>query len=362
MRTSNIIYNSILVAIIAVIAALPFIKVPITVSARGTIRPIDEDNKIHSLVSGRIVRNTLRANNQSVTKGDTLLIITSDVLLNKKRHQDVMHKDYHDQLHDLNIVLRGADTPMRTGLYQMELASLKERMAEIETQLMLAQRELERNEKLFQQGIIPLAEYEKSTYTRQQYQNQLNAAQEQQHATWQSKKRELEQQLASVQTEKATVDIESENYILKAPANGRIVNFQGFGEGNYILQGQHIADISADDDLIAECLVPAASIGFIHPDQPVNFQIDTYNYNQWGMISGTVSDIDYNIITDERSGEAFFRVRCNLNEYHLTLRNGHRAQVGKGNTYTARFHLIDRTLWQLLFDRVDDWFNPALAT
>ena len=40
--------------------------------------------------------------------------------------------------------------------------------------------------------------------------------------------------------------------------------------------------------------------------------------------------------------------------------NSYKGKIGKGMTLTARFYLLDRTLWQLLFDRVDDWFNPNL--
>lgn len=361
LTKTAIIYNSLLLAIIAVFVALPLVKVPITISARGTIRPVQEDNKILSVVSGRIIYSCLDKNNQTVQKGDTLLIVMSDVLRNKSQHQTILFRDYRDQLNDLINLLSGDHLTMRTGLYQMESASLRERLAEIETQVTLAKREFDRNSALYEQGIIPLSEYDKSLYTHQQLQNQLRSVEEQQRAVWQAKKREIEQQLAGVRTEQTAVEIESGNYIVKAPADGRITNLQGFTAGNYIMQGQHIADISAENNLIAECYVPASSIGFIQPEQRVRFQIDTYNYNQWGMLHGTVEEIDYNIMTNEQTGESFFRVRCRLEDDRLSLKNGYQATVGKGNTYSARFHLTDRTLWELLFDRVDDWFNPALA-
>lgn len=46
---------------------------------------------------------------------------------------------------------------------------------------------------------------------------------------------------------------------------------------------------------------------------------------------------------------------------YLSLPNGNKVMVGKGNTFNARFFLVDRTLWQLLFDRADDLFNPNLG-
>lgn len=361
MNKTRIIYNTVLLAILAILIAMPFVHVPITVSSRGTVRPSSEDNKILSMVSGRIVYSNVLKNNQSVIKGDTLLTVTSDILQNKIRHQGVLNSDYQHQLRDLRHLLGNRPEEVTTALYQMEWSSLKQRLAEIETQLTLAKRELERSENLFQQGIVSLADYEKSLYTHQQYDSQLKSAKEQQYAIWQGKRRELEQQLAVVQSDKIAVDIESSNYIIQASADGRVTNLQGFTVGNYIVQGQHIADISAEENLIAECLVPASSIGFIQSAQKVKFQIDTYNYNQWGMLSGTVEDIDHNMVLNEQTGDAFFRVRCRLDDDRLSLKNGYQVAVTKGATYSARFYLTDRTLWQLLFDRVDDWFNPALA-
>ena len=43
----------------------------------------------------------------------------------------------------------------------------------------------------------------------------------------------------------------------------------------------------------------------------------------------------------------------------LRLRGGQRASLGKGMTFRARFVIAERSLWQLLFDRVDAWLNPA---
>ena len=53
-----------------------------------------------------------------------------------------------------------------------------------------------------------------------------------------------------------------------------------------------------------------------------------------------------------------FRVRCAVKENTLQLKNGYKGMLQKGLTYTARFYLTRRTLWQLLFDKLDNWLNP----
>jgi len=360
MWKTKLIYQSILLAVVLLMLSLPFVKVPISISARGTIRPNQENTKIISLVSGRIIMSSLYENNQHVHAGDTLLIITSKALYSKKDYQQRLRNDYMVQLRDLDYLINKTPKEVQTGLYQKEWSALQQKITEIQTQITLAKKELDRNTSLYNDGVISLAEYEKSIYQHEQLEVQRNSIREQQLAVWQSKKSELTQQLISLTSDVAAIEIEEDNYIVKAPITGRVTNIQGFQTGNYLIQGQHLADISTEESLVAECLVPTAAIGFIHSGQLVKFQIDTYHYNQWGMLEGNVHDINNNLFVNEQTGESFFIVRCELKRKFLSLKNGYQAEVGKGNTYTARFYLTDRTLWQLLFDRVDDWFNPNL--
>ncbi|TDS16075.1 HlyD family secretion protein [Sphingobacterium paludis] len=359
MIKTTIIYNCIAVSLVGIILALPFISVPISVSAPGKVRPVHENSRIISLVGGRIVKSYIHINNQVVQEGDTLLVLTSESLRSKRIHQENMRKDYSAQLEDLeNLTSKKPNYVMRTGLYRTERSSLEMKLAEIQTQLNLAEKELQRNETLLNAGVIPLSEYEKSLYNHQKLVKHKKSTYDQQIAVWHGKKREIEQQIRSSATDMLNIGLEEENYVIKASITGTITNLQGFTTGSYITQGQHVADISQEESLIAECYVPPSSIGFTTIGQLVRLQIDAYNYNQWGMLDGVVTDIDNNVVINERTGESYFVVRCKLQKDHLSLKNGYQARIGKGNSFTARFYLTDRTLWQLLLDRVDDWFNP----
>lgn len=356
----NIIYIAVLAIVICFIAIMPIVKIPISTSARGIVRPAAENTKIVSVVSGRIIKSNLKRNNQEVKAGDTLLMVTSEHLGAKRQLQDGLNSDYAAQLSDLSKLVRKDFSNLSTGQYQKEVAAFKEKVAELSSQLELARKDLDRAKVLFDQGVIPQAEYDKTFFTHQNLKSQVNAVGEQQMAQWQAQKREVQRQLTTVASDISQIQIEGENYIIKAPVSGRLVNLSGIQEGNYLIQGQNIVEISADANLVAECSVSPNDIGLIKKGQKVKFQIDTYNYNQWGMVDGKVEDIDQNIVMTE-SGQSFFKVRCSMDKNFLQLRNGYRGDIEKGSTYTARFYLLDRTLWQLLFDRVDDWFNPNLV-
>lgn len=359
---SKTVYLTILVLVIVTIISLPIITVPISTSSRGLVRSITENTKLSTVVGGKIVKNTLQKNNQRIQKGDTLLVVTAEQLDTQKQLQTHQSTDYSAQLQDLNKLTNGQFSALQTGQYQKELSAMQEKIAQVQTQLSLAQKDFDRAVSLYNQGVIPKAEYDKYYYDYQGLKRQIAGIKEQQIAQWQTQKRETERQIRSLGSEVQRINQEQKNYIITAPSSGRLVNFSGVQKGNFLVQGQSIGEISPEESLIVECLVSPKDIGFIKLGQKVKFQIDTYNYNQWGLLEGSVKEIDQNISINQTTGEAFFRVICTMDKRHLALKNGYKANVGKGMTLTARFHLIDRTLWQLLFDRADDWFNPKLKS
>ena len=356
----KIIYQLFIVLLGFIIIGLILINIPISASSRGIIRSQTENAKIVSVVGGRVITNHLQRNNQQIKQGDTLLVVTSEQLDTQKSLQSNQSSDYSAQLQDLNRLTRGQYGGLQTGQYQRELSAMQEKIAQVQTQLSLAKKDYDRASLLYNQGVIPRADYDKVFYNYQNLKTQISSIREQQLAQWQAQKRDTERQLRSLGSEITRINQEQKNYIITAPISGRLVNYSGVQKGNFIVQGQPIGEISPEENQVAECMVSPKDIGFIKKNQKVKFQIDAYNYNQWGLLEGKVVDIDQNITVNQQTGEAYFKVRCVMDKNYLQLKNGYKGQIGKGMTLTARFYLLDRTLWQLLFDRVDDWFNPNL--
>ena len=360
MISKKAIYVGILFLIISFACSLPLITIPISSSSRGVIRSVAENTQITAVVSGKVIKTRLEKNNQTIKQGDTLLVVTAEQLDTQKQLQSNQSADYSAQLQDLNRLTRGQYSGLQTGQYQRELSAMQEKIAQVQTKLSLAKKDLDRANLLYNQGVIPKAEYDKFYYDYQGFLTQVSGIREQQLAQWQAQKRDVERQIRSLGAEVQRINQEQKNYVITAPISGRLVNFSGIQKGNFIIQGSTIGEISPEESLVAECLVSPKDIGFIKQGQKVKFQVDTYNYNQWGLLEGKVKEIDQNITVNQLTGDAYFRVLCTMDKNFLQLKNGYKGQIGKGMTLTARFHLTDRTLWQLLFDRVDDWFNPNL--
>jgi HlyD family secretion protein len=90
---------------------------------------------------------------------------------------------------------------------------------------------------------------------------------------------------------------------------------------------------------------------------PVRFQVDAFNYNEWGIAKGKVLSIDNDFTLVEN--QPVFKVKCSFAGTELHTRTGVKGRLKKGMTFQARFILTKRSLFQLLYDKADDWINPA---
>jgi hypothetical protein len=155
------------------------------------------------------------------------------------------------------------------------------------------------------------------------------------------------------------VDEELKNRIVISPVAGEIIRSAEVQNGGFVSYNQLIAEISPDGELLATCFVKPSDIGMIYEDQPVLIQVDAFKYNEWGMLKGRIADISDDMIIEGNSN-ALFRVRCTLENKTLTLKNGYSAVMKKGMSMTARMLVTRRSLFNLLFDKADKWFNPYM--
>lgn len=86
-------------------------------------------------------------------------------------------------------------------------------------------------------------------------------------------------------------------------------------------------------------------------------QVDALKYTEWGLLDAWISDISDDLIVDEGQS-AYFRVECKPVKNYLSLKNSVIAELKKGMTFNARIVVAKRNLLNLLFDKMDDWFNP----
>ncbi len=337
---------------------LPFISVNITTQARGIVKSSFENTPLQPVVYAQVEKISVKEN-ASVQKGDTLLTFNSAKLneqitrlQEKVAENQIFITDIQSILLD-NIIIHSSKYLQELKYHNSIVEEMSKNIAYLKTELRVS-------ENLYKKNITPKQEYLQVKNHYESASEKLSIQKLQFKANLETEKNRLEIENNELYSQISQLEEEKKNYIITAPFSGNIVQCAGIGIGSFVTPGQTIAYISNNDSLIVECYVQPSDIGFIRKYQDVMFQFDAYDYNQWGLAKGRVLEISPDIQTLQES--AIFPIRCALISKNLKLKNGFEGDFQKGMTITARFYLIERTLWQLLFDKVDDWMNPKIVS
>lgn len=349
------IYWLLLALVISIVLMLPFISVDISSSSQGVVRQKENNMPLTTIVSGQVVYSSIE-NNAKVNAGDTLLLIDNTSIHALTNEQQKLLSDIELQISDLESLCSGNTDYLQTLLYSQEFVTYTQRIKSIESQNQQYKREYERAEQAYKEGLLSEKDYDTFADQYNEGIRNLNVQQHEQMSTWQKTLRQLKEQRQNLRGELQRTYRDNHNYLLIAPISGTLVSENAILEGAYVTAGQVVCVVLPDDSLIVECYVSPSDIGFIEIGQEAKLQYSAFNYNQWGVGHGVVYDIDKNLSVQ---GEmSFFVVRCMMKESSLFLKNGYEARIKKGMFVTAHFQLTRRTLWQLLWDKADDWFNP----
>jgi membrane fusion protein, peptide pheromone/bacteriocin exporter len=361
-RKSRVIYMIIIVSLTATLASLPLVSVDISVQARGLFQSDIEKQIITAPVNGRVSFTSIRSGDKVVT-GDTIFTVDAGGLEAQLSALESIHNENQRSVHDLEKLTPGnnqIDTPgihdLLTPRYISELESYR-RQVEMQIQIFQSSvTEYRRDSVLFMQSVISRADYERTLSRYQLDKENIQQIKLNQQARWHN-------DLATRYDEKRRLEAEIDHKMeeigyrtVRSPVSGTIIQSSDIQIGSFIAAGQIIAEISPESELVAIFFVNSSDIGFIEKGQTVRLQVDAYNYHQWGMLEGKISEISDDVISDNSS--AFFRIKCKPEKAFLQLRNGVTSEVSKGMTFTARVMVTRRSLFELLFDKADKWFNP----
>lgn len=361
---SKVIYTSTIMFLIWVLCMLPFIKVDVGVRSQGLIRPVTELVQLTSPVSG-IIQTFNSHENKFIKKGEIFAIIEAPQITEKIRFIKSRQRQLNTFLNDL-IILQNAATLEFVSSIKLDSPRYKQTYLEYSRQLLNQQHEinqlkriLKRDTVLFENEAISFAGLEESRFTYQTAIRQFNLLVDQQKNRWKLDEIKFQNELDKLQSEHIQLQQELKRYKITAPITGTIQNIAGIFWNSYVHTNQILAEVSPDTNLIAEAIVSPRDIGLLQEGMPVRMQIDAYNYNQWGVVTGRIESISTDVTMNEN--KPLFRVLCSLNQTFLRLQNGFRGDIKKGMTFQARFIVNKRSLFQLLYDNVDDWLNPALG-
>lgn len=362
---SKMIYLIALGLILLALASLPLIVVDVAVQTRGTFQSSIQRNPIQIATGGRLESWNL-SENQEVKQGEVLAVIRGEQLNLEMKALEERLALLQDFIQDLNLLINhpsheeGYNPRLKSNLYQASWYEYQSQLLNQETLVKKLDRDFQRAKILFESKSIAFAEYDEVQVRYQQASTQLELLKKQRVNQW-------GQELLNHRTERDRIISQLEvsleqmdQYKIIAGASGTLMNVLNLNEGDFVYPSQKLAEISPDSEVMAVTYLSPADIAFLEIGQEVKFQVDAYNYNQWGVATGKVVEIadDLSVLSENQAG---FLVTCKLDSLTLKLPSGQSGEIRKGMTFNARFVVTRRSLFQLLYDKVDNWLNPSQA-
>jgi membrane fusion protein, peptide pheromone/bacteriocin exporter len=364
-RNRPYVYWTALVMCAGALFCLPILHVDVTVQERGRVRPATERTSIVARTAGFI--SSVRVHdNDLVHTGDTLLTLNTQGLQAKSDFNDSQTKELNKELADLHYLVESVGnkravvvTELQTAKYITEYQKFDTDCRNSNLKVDHTEREMNRNKQLLAIKVVATRDFEESSYQANAARVERESLNHQTLAKWQADRVQKEKELEQLESEARQLADERNLYSVKAPLDGAVIGLGGVVEGSYVQSGQRIGDISPTSDFVIEVSVPPKDIGRISIGQSVNIQVDAYPYTIWGLLPGRVIRISADYVQEGASNGAF-KVMVHADRDYLRTREGLTGSLKKGMTASARFFVAHRSLWELVYESMDDLFNPAL--
>lgn len=350
------VYRLLLLLILGILASLPLVKVQVTVSGRGIIRPLQERTRILATSSGTVSKVYVREGDRVENLEPLLQIRSVESLL----EEDILRTELFETrgyVEDLEGLTSLPQVLPRSKKYRGEYEEYRKRTEYLELIHARADRELTRHQGLYEGGLISQKEYEDLRFEAERAQKELEGHKVKALSTWQG---EYHRQLEHLRDLKIRARTAEEKLLLRtvrAPATGSLVEFDGILEGSAVQSGSVLGILSPDTGLIGEFYVPSSQMAFLHHSQRVHLLMDAFRAREWGLLPGEIYEISGDFILMEN--QPVYRIKCRLEQDELRLKNGYAAKIRKGMTFQAICLVNKRSLLQLLSDRAGDWLNPS---
>lgn len=359
-RRSHAIYLAVMTLLLAGLAALPLVRVPVVVRGAGLVRPTSEKHEVRARTSG-LAERVLARPYQAVSRGEPLLVLRSAEHEQEASLLATQAREAGAAVHDLALLTgqEGSQTALRFARYVQERAQFTNALNEVGVRREKAERDAERAREMFGRALVPRTELEEAEFRLASLRAEAATLRAQTLARWQAELSAARLRLAEIRSRQERLAEAGEQYVVTAPVAGTVEELASLAPGSYVQAGEVIAVLSPNAALLAELYVPPRDVGLLRVGMPVRLQVDAFNYTEWGVLSGRVREVGGDFVLLD--GQPVFRVAVALDQTHLTLKNGVRGSLRKGMTLQARFQVTERSLWQLLFDDVNDWLNPNTA-
>lgn len=390
----------ILIAVIFVIAISIFIKYPDFITSQVIITTQNPPEKIEARTNGKL-EQVLAQNLQNVKAGEVLayletsanykdIIILKSILDSFKPQSNSfdfpIEKTRTLSLGEIETTYIQFETAYIDYIlqkqlqpYSIERTSGQQTISEIntrvrnlenqkkieESKVQLAKVDYERNEKMFEKGIISTSQMEQArlAYLQAQqglenvnlsisqlYESRVGTKKGIQSADISQKQDETNYFVNVLQTydelNRALRDWE-QNYLFKSSIEGKVSFQQYWGQNQFVKAGEVIFTVFPNDKnkLLGKLVVPSQNSGKIKSGQKVLIKLDNYLFQQFGIVEGKVRNVS---LSPDNEGNYYVEVELPnglKTSYGKTL-NFDKEMRGSAEIVTEDLRLIERIFYQ----------------
>ena len=360
-RGSNIVFILLSFMAFTVVFSLFAVKVDVGVRAAGLLKPETDRIVVSSPASGRLVMCGGAGENVYFTAGDTLFRVFDERTAVEMNALDILESEVSGHIHDLEVMLaEGRDAEERDFVLSshfMDYTYFRTKVSEMQYSVDMYRRDYDRRKILLEDNMISDVDFEESESSLRNAELAMKTYIDGVKAGWASDLVRYRTERSDIYAKKASLDAAERESVILAPSDGTLLKLHNVNDGVFVHSGQSIADFSPEGKLMAECLVKTQDAGFLKEGMKCRFVVDAFDYNEGGAVEGYVMKV-FDDITTDLNGNSGYRVFCSLDKSVLFLKNGTEGRLKKGMSFTVRFIVARRSLFNLLFDRLDDWMNP----
>jgi len=353
---SRVIYHLCLLLIAGLLVSLPLVRVQVSVTGKGIIRPRHEKANIIPISSG-IVEEVYVSEGDYIKISDPILKVRSFNAARDLQFLKMELADTEQYIDDLKGML---SDPLIVPSRQKFRTAWKEYFHHMDYLTLMfekAEREWKRQTGLFKDGLISDKEYDDLTFNRNKAKQERLRFMSESRRAWQEDKTAYLNRKHLLDKQIHQTEEQIRRSMIKAPVSGSLEEFSGIFQGSVLQGGEIIGVISPDSKLIGEMYIQSKDIVYLSTGQEVILHVDAFPSREWGTVNAEIFEVSNDYLWLKQ--QAVYRVKCNFRDTRLVLKNGYEGKIIKGLTFQARCLIAPRTLLQLLTDKADDWLDPA---
>lgn len=215
----------------------------------------------------------------------------------------------------------------------------------------LAKKELALNEPLLKTGDIGEVDVIRLKRQLVDIETQIAAKKNKYFQDAQAELTKVEEDLASARQAATQRKDSLDHTELRAPLAGLVKNVRLTTIGAVVKPGEEVLQIvPADDDLIVEVRVKPQDVAHLKPGLPANVKIDAYDYTIYGSLSGTLTYLSPDTLSEDikPNEQPYFRAQIKTSGRQFSARPHERIDIQPGMTATVEIITGHNTVLKFL--------------